>query len=88
MSQKFGYFFCFFEIIVVLIDADDEQGIVSIASSEDDIIVVGGHIDQSGTGSTDLPAQGTVQLLLSKVWEYLELSCHLPILSAVVLQRR
>src|SRR5882724_7907771 len=59
--QNFGYFFfCFFEIIVVLIDANDEQGMVGIASSEDDIIIVGSHIDQSGTGPADLPAQGLV----------------------------
>ena len=60
-----GIFFCFFEIIVVLIDADDEQGMVSITSSEDDIIIVGSHIDQSGTGPADLLASrsSTVQLL-------------------------
>jgi len=53
-------FIYFFEIIVVLIDANDEQGMVGIASSEDDIIIVGSHIDQSGTGSADLLAQGPV----------------------------
>ena len=79
VPQNFGYFFLFlFGIIVVLIDANDEQGVVGVASGEDDIIVVGGCIDQSGTGSTDLVVQGTVQLLLS---------CHLPVLSVVVLQR-
>ena len=80
VPQNFGYVVSvfFFEIIVVLINADDEQGVVSITSSEEDIIIVGSHVDQSGTGSTDLPAQGTVQLLLS---------CHLLVLSVVVLWR-
>ena len=68
----------FFLTIFVLIDANNEQGMVSVASSEDDIIIVGGCIDQSGAGSTDLVAQGTVQLLLS---------CHLPVLSVVLVQR-
>ena len=53
-------FIYFFEIIVVLIDANDEQGMVGIASGEDDTIIVCGHIDQSGTGPADLPAQGQV----------------------------
>src|SRR5882724_1730295 len=60
VHQGCPFDFFFFEIIVVLIDADDEQGMVGIASGEDDIIIVGGHIDQSGTGPTDLPAQGLV----------------------------
>ena len=53
-------FIYLFEIIVVLINADNEQGMVSVASGEDDIIIVGGHVDQSDTGTTDLLSQGPV----------------------------
>src|SRR5882724_13079102 len=55
---------------------------VGIASGEDDIIIVGGHVDQSGTGPADLLAQGLVLYsCYSANWNSASTS---PILSAVL----
>ena len=80
-------FIFIFEIIVVLIDANDEQGMVGISSSEEDIIVVGGHVDQSDAGPSDLLAQGPVLYsCYSAAWNSAGTSPILSVvLSAVVL---